>query len=102
MPNPIPARCPQPESRSGRTEQQQDYSINNRSWILQRRAVAIIRRAYGVASPFDWKPHHDRLALRVLSMLERGEEIPAHLRQSYREPEPINPLEWITPRQAFR
>jgi hypothetical protein len=67
------------------------------------RATAIIKRLYGLKGPLDWKPAiHDRKAKAVFDKLMAGEELPRHWRSQYREPPPINPLDWITVRQASR
>ena len=80
-----------------------DYSIGNREWMLQLRAVNIVKRLYGIRSPFDWKPAiHDRKARAVFDKLMRGEPIPDHWRSQRREPPPIDPFSHLRPRQSSR
>ncbi len=58
------------------------------------RAVSMVRRLYNVQSPFDWRPHHDKVALKILHKLQRGEEIPDCYRNQYKEPPPIDVSSW--------
>jgi hypothetical protein len=69
---------------------------------MELKAVGIIRRLYNVRGPFDWSPALDRKARVVFDTLMRGEPIPPHWRTQYREPPPINPDQWLTPRQRSR
>jgi hypothetical protein len=95
-PVPAPVARPDPEQPD-----QTDYSTSNPEWMLQLRAVNIVKRLYGIRSPFDWKPAiHDRKARAVFDKLMRGEPIPDHWRTQYREPPPIDPSSWIQPRQC--
>jgi hypothetical protein len=99
-PAPEPTPAPQQQQEDVDTS---DYSIGNREWMLQLRAVNIIKRMYGLRGPFDWKPAiHDRKAKAVLNKLMAGEPIPDHWRTQYVEPPPIDPATWITPRQSSR
>lgn len=97
--DPAPAPQPQPQDLVDDT----DYSTSNREWMLQLKAVNIIKRLYGIRSPFDWKPAiHDRKARAVFDKLMRGEPIPDHWRPQYREPPPIDPFSHLRPRQSSR
>ena len=105
--NPVPASW-EPEAQVDPTPQQerQERTIDphGREWHLQSRAVAIVRRLYGIA-PGDfsrWDARCDRAALAVYRKLMNGEELPEYWRSQHREPPPINALDWITPRQSNR
>jgi hypothetical protein len=61
------------------------------------RAVATIRRLYGLQSPFDWSRRanfYDKQARKLYEMLLRGEAIPDAYRCHHQEPEPIDPSSW--------
>jgi hypothetical protein len=92
-PEPIPAPQQEPEV---------DYSLNSKQRLMELKAVGIIRRLYNVRGPFDWSPALDRKARTVFNKLMAGEPIPDHWRTQYREPPPINPDQWLTPRQRSR
>ena len=77
-----------------------DYSLDSKEHLMEIKAVAIVKRLYGIRGPFDWKPAiHDKRARSVFDMLMRGEDLPAHWRTQHKEPPPINPDHWLTPRQ---
>ena len=89
-PEPIPAPQQEPEV---------DYSLNSKQRLMELKAVGIIRRLYNIRGPFDWTPAMDRKAQTVYNLLMQGEELPQHWRTQYREPPPIDPDRWLTPRQ---
>ena len=89
-PDPIPAPQQEPEV---------DYSLNSKQRLMELKAVGIIRRLYNIRGPFDWTPAMDRKAQTVYNLLMQGEELPQHWRTQYKEPPPINPDQWLTPRQ---
>ena len=92
-PEPIPAPQQGPEV---------DYSLDSKEHLMEIKAVAIVKRLYGIRGPFDWKPAiHDKRARSVFDMLMRGEDLPAHWRTQHKEPPPINPDHWLTPRQRI-
>ena len=96
-PSPEPTPAPQQQHPEG------GYGIESREWMLQSKAVGIIRRLYGLHSPLDWKPAiHDRKARAVLDKLLAGEELPAHWYSQRKDPPPIDPFSHIQPRQASR
>jgi hypothetical protein len=90
-PEPIPAPQQEPDV---------DYSLDSKEHLMEIKAVAIVKRLYGIRGPFDWKPAiHDKRARAVYNMLMQGEELPRHWRTQHKEPPPINPDQWLTPRQ---
>ena len=80
-------------------EDETDYSLNSKQRLMELKAVGIIRRLYNVRGPFEWSPALDAKARTVFNRLMSGEELPAHWRTQYREPPPVNPDEWLRPRQ---
>ncbi len=84
---------PQQEPPEQQQEQGQEIDPHSADWMLQCRAVRIVRQRYGI-SPSDmsrWTARHDKEALRVLQALKQGKPVERHIHQ---EPPPINPLEW--------
>lgn len=53
-----------------------DFSITNAEHMLMVRAATWTRRRYGLNSPLDWRPFHDRAARRAYDRLLRGEALP--------------------------
>lgn len=51
-------------------------TVDNAEYMLSLRAVRWVRMAYGLQSPFQWRPFHDRVALKALDKLRRGEALP--------------------------
>ena len=90
--------APEPIPVTGR-EPEVDYSLNSKQRLMELKAVGIIRRLYNIRGPFDWTPAMDRKAQTVYNLLMRGEELPQHWRTQHKEPPPINPDHWLTPRQ---
>ena len=80
-----------------------DYSIESKEHLMEIKAVAIIKRLYGIRGPFDWNHAiHDRKARSVFDMLMRGEDLPQHWRTQREDPAPIDPSTWSYPRQVSR
>lgn len=109
--NPLPATWRQgvaPEHTPAPAPQQpQEQGIDAHSveWGLMMRATAITRQAFGIPQSemaIRWTERHDTFARRVLEKLRNGEAIPQHWRRSRKDPPPINPDDWIQPRQASR
>jgi hypothetical protein len=78
---PAPAPAPPPQQDDDEYLHG-DFSVYNAEWMLQCRATAWVRAAYGVHSPFEWGPRHDRLARKALEQLKRGEALPQISRSS--------------------
>jgi hypothetical protein len=93
---PAPEPTPAPQQ-----EDERSYSIYDPDYLAQLRAVQMVRRAYGLSrNDFKrWGQQHDRAALKLYRMMRNGEELPATFTQQPRAVPPINPDDWLTPRQ---
>jgi len=82
-----------------------DYDPTSRSAVMLSKATAFVRRRYGIPSGIDgigrWTPRMEAQVRRVYHLLMSGEQIPAQWMDRRREPAPVDPTTWITPRQRL-
>jgi hypothetical protein len=77
-------------------QQEEDYSITGKRWMMMAKATSVIRQLYGIerGDITRWGPRHDRAALAVYDRLMRGEELPEHWRAQRQAPPPIDATTW--------
>ena len=84
----------EPVQQQQREEPEQDYSITNAEWMLQCRAVAQIKRRYGIKSLSSWTDHHDRLAMQLLREWRQPSQPVEQPRPRLREGFRGSPIPW--------
>jgi hypothetical protein len=75
-------------------EPAQDYSITNAEWMLQCRAVAQIKRRYGIKSLSSWTEHHDKAAMRLLRSWQQPQPQVERPKPGLREGYSGSPIPW--------